>query len=80
MQQDSMRHQLCRFKDRQHAGRLLAQRLSAYAGRPDGLVVALSRGDVPVGFSFAKDRHLPLDVMEVRQAWRDQFHLLKGSG
>jgi predicted phosphoribosyltransferase len=32
------------FRDRREAGRMLAKRLSIYAGRTDLLVLALSRG------------------------------------
>jgi putative phosphoribosyl transferase len=56
-----------RFKDRSHAGKLLAQRLSAYAQRPDVLVLALPRGGVPVGFAVAQALGVELDVMLVRK-------------
>jgi putative phosphoribosyl transferase len=56
-----------RFKDRTQAGELLAKRLSAYARRPDVLVLALPRGGVPVGFAVAKALQVPLDVMVVRK-------------
>jgi predicted phosphoribosyltransferase len=56
-----------RFNDRNHAGQLLAQQLSAYAGRPDVLVLALPRGGVPVGFAVAQALGVELDVMLVRK-------------
>ncbi len=56
-----------RFKDRSHAGKLLAQRLSAYAYKPDVLVLALPRGGVPVGFAVAQALGVELDVMLVRK-------------
>jgi predicted phosphoribosyltransferase len=56
-----------RFKDRAHAGKLLAQRLSAYAHKPDVLVLALPRGGVPVGFAVAQALGVELDVMLVRK-------------
>lgn len=56
-----------RFKDRSHAGKLLGQRLSAYAYRPDVLVLALPRGGVPVGFAVAQALGVELDVMLVRK-------------
>jgi putative phosphoribosyl transferase len=56
-----------RFKDRMHAGQLLAKRLEAYARRPDAIVLALPRGGVPVGYAVAKALELPLDVMLVRK-------------
>lgn len=56
-----------RFKDRAHAGKLLAERLSDYAGRPDVLVLALPRGGVPVGFAVAQELGVEFDVMLVRK-------------
>jgi predicted phosphoribosyltransferase len=56
-----------RFKDRNDAGRQLAQQLSAYAGKPDVLVLALPRGGVPVGFAIAQALGVELDVMLVRK-------------
>jgi predicted phosphoribosyltransferase len=56
-----------RFDDRTDAGRQLAERLAAYAGRPDVLVLALPRGGVPVGFEVATRIGAPLDVFVVRK-------------
>lgn len=55
------------FRDRRHAGRVLAQALAAYANRADVLVLALPRGGVPVGFEVAEALHAPLDVLVVRK-------------
>lgn len=55
------------FKDRSEAGRLLATRLSAYANRPDVMVLALPRGGVPVAFEVAQALNAPLDVFVVRK-------------
>jgi predicted phosphoribosyltransferase len=55
------------FRDRTEAGRQLASRLSAYADRPDVVVLALPRGGVPVGFEVARALHAPLDVFLVRK-------------
>jgi putative phosphoribosyl transferase len=55
------------FRDRADAGRQLAEKLAAYAGRPDVLVLALPRGGVPVGFEVARMLHAPLDVFVVRK-------------
>ena len=56
-----------RFRDRATAGRLLAERLAAYADRPEVLILALPRGGVPVAFEVAKALHAPLDVVIVRK-------------
>ncbi len=55
------------FRDRSEAGQLLAQELSAYAGREDVIVLALPRGGVPVAFEVARAIHAPLDVFVVRK-------------
>ena len=56
-----------KFKDRIEAGRLLAEKLGAYAGRPDVTVLALPRGGVPVAFEVARSIGAPLDVFTVRK-------------
>jgi predicted phosphoribosyltransferase len=55
------------FRDRTHAGRELADRLDAYRGRDDVIVLALPRGGVPVGFEIARRLRVPLDVFVVRK-------------
>jgi predicted phosphoribosyltransferase len=55
------------FRDRYEAGRLLAEQLTAYAGRPDVLVLALPRGGVPVAYEVARALGAPLDVFAVRK-------------
>lgn len=55
------------FKDRHDAGRFLATKLTAYADRPDVIVLALPRGGVPVGYEVARALHAPLDVFLVRK-------------
>jgi len=56
-----------RFRNRTEAGRRLAEKLAAYAGRPDILVLALPRGGVPVGYEVARALGAPLDVFVVRK-------------
>ena len=55
------------FRDRTEAGRLLAEKLTAYAGRTDVLVVGLPRGGVPVAFEVARKLRVPLDIFLVRK-------------
>jgi putative phosphoribosyl transferase len=55
------------FKNRTEAGQLLAEKLNAYANRPDVLVVALPRGGVPVAYEVARALNAPLDVFLVRK-------------
>jgi predicted phosphoribosyltransferase len=56
-----------RYVDRRSAGRRLARLLANYAGRRDVVVLALSRGGVPVGFEVARELGAPLDVLVVRK-------------
>jgi len=56
-----------RFRDRAEAGRLLADRLTPYAGRADVLILALPRGGVPVAFEVARKLRAPLDILVVRK-------------
>lgn len=64
------------FADRRDAGRVLAQRLSKYAGRSDVIVLALPRGGVPVGYEVATLLGAPLDVLIVRKIgapWNEEL-------
>jgi putative phosphoribosyl transferase len=56
-----------RFTDRRHAGRILAQKLSAYTGQTDVIVLALPRGGVPVAYEVALALNAPLDIFLVRK-------------
>lgn len=56
-----------RFRDRRHAGRVLAGLLDAYRGSPQLVVLALPRGGVPVAFEVAQALEAPLDVCVVRK-------------
>jgi putative phosphoribosyl transferase len=55
------------FRDRSEAGRVLAGHLTAYARRPDSIVLALPRGGVPVAYEVAQALDAPLDVFLVRK-------------
>jgi len=55
------------FRDRREAGQLLATKLTAYANRPDVLVLALPRGGVPVAYEVARALGAPLDIFLVRK-------------
>lgn len=55
------------YRDRREAGRYLAGQLTAYAGRPEVVVLALPRGGVPVAYEVARALHAPLDVFLVRK-------------
>jgi putative phosphoribosyl transferase len=55
------------FGDRAEAGRLLAQKLEPYRDDPSGLILALPRGGVAVGYELSVALHLPLDVVIARK-------------
>jgi putative phosphoribosyl transferase len=55
------------FRDRRHAGRVLARELAAYRGREGVLVLGLARGGVPVAWEVARALSAQLDVFLVRK-------------
>lgn len=55
------------LRDREEAGRLLAAKLDAYRHAPNGLILALPRGGVVVGYVMSATLHLPLDVFLTRK-------------
>jgi predicted phosphoribosyltransferase len=55
------------FTDGRAAGRALAEKLGAYAGREDVVVLALARGGVGVGLEVSKRLGLPLDLVLIRR-------------
>jgi predicted phosphoribosyltransferase len=54
------------YRDRRHAGTVLAGRLAAYRDRA-AVVLALPRGGVPVAWEVARALDAPLDIMPVRK-------------
>jgi predicted phosphoribosyltransferase len=55
------------FKDRQDAGKKLAEALKKYKNASETIILALPRGGVVVGFEIAKALNLPLDIMVSRK-------------
>ncbi|MEV2237808.1 phosphoribosyltransferase [Micromonospora sp. NPDC049891] len=55
------------YRDRNEAGRVLADRLTALIGEPDVVVLGLVRGGVPVAQVVAERLGAPLDVLVVRK-------------
>ena len=55
------------YRDRRHAGTVLASALAKYAHRDDVVVLGLPRGGIPVAFEVAKALGAPLDVFVVRK-------------
>jgi putative phosphoribosyl transferase len=55
------------FKNREEAGRQLVAELVQYRDDPRGLILALPRGGVVVGYQLSLALHLPLDVFITRK-------------
>lgn len=62
-----MKEVILPFHDRSQAGRVLAEKLAHYSGRPGLLVLALPRGGLPVGREVARALQAPLDIVVVRK-------------
>jgi len=58
---------LISFRNRQHAGQLLARELVVYQHRDDVIVLGLPRGGVPVAYEVALALDVPLEVFVVRK-------------
>jgi putative phosphoribosyl transferase len=50
------------YADRIEAGLILAERLKKYAGET-GIIMAVPRGGVPLGYIIARELHLPLELL-----------------
>lgn len=55
------------FRNREEAGRILADELSQYRNDPTALILALPRGGVAVGYQLSLALHVPLDVFITRK-------------
>jgi putative phosphoribosyl transferase len=55
------------FRNREEAGRILADKLSRYRNDPTVLILALPRGGVAVGYQLSLALHVPLDVFITRK-------------
>lgn len=55
------------FRDRQEAGKRLAEKIKAETAPLDPIVLALPRGGVPVAFEVAQALQAPLDIFLVRK-------------
>ena len=55
------------FRDREHAGKLLAEKLREYNDKRKVMILALPAGGVPVAYEVAKELEVPMNVMVVRK-------------
>lgn len=55
------------FKNRQHAGELLAEKLTSYKNRADTIAAGLPRGGVATAWAIAKTLNLPICVIPVKK-------------
>ena len=55
------------FRNREEAGRMLADKLSQYRNDRTALILALPRGGVAVGYQLSLALHVPLDVFITRK-------------
>ncbi len=62
----SLRNKTRIFKDREHAGQLLAEKLDNYTTK-DTVLLAIPAGGVPVGFVIAKAFRIPLNLIILRK-------------
>lgn len=66
MDNPALRNRTYVFKDRIHAGALLADELQRHVARAD-LLLALPAGGVPVGYTAAERLKIPFDIAIVRK-------------
>src|SRR3990170_1014889 len=55
------------FRDREEAGRFLAEAMKDLKGKENTLILAIPRGGVIIGKTIAKELQLPLDIIVTRK-------------
>ena len=64
---DSLRERLHVFRDRYHAGKLLADMLKKHISLEDSVLLAIPAGGIPVGYEISRRLNLPMDLVIVRK-------------
>ena len=64
---DSLRERLHVFRDRYHAGKLLADMLKKHISLEDSVLLAIPAGGIPVGYEISRTLDLPMDLIIVRK-------------
>jgi len=67
VEEPRFRNRMYVFRDRFHAGELLAEKLKEYSGRGDAYVLAIPAGGVQIAFPFVKRLRLPMDLAVTRK-------------
>jgi predicted phosphoribosyltransferase len=67
IEEPNFRERMLVFRDREHAGRLLAEKLRKYNDNKKVIILALPAGGVPVGYEVAKSLGISMDVAVVRK-------------
>ncbi len=67
VEEPSYRERTFVFRDRFHAGKILAEKLREYGGNRKAIVLAVPAGGVPVGYVVARELAVPMDVVVVRK-------------
>jgi len=66
-EEPSLRGRVYVFRDRSHAGELLAEKLKNYGSREDALVLAIPAGGVQVAFPFVRQLKISMDLAITRK-------------
>jgi len=64
---DHLKERLHVFKDRFHAGELLAEMLKRHLSLEDAILLAIPAGGVPVGYEISCRLNIPMDIVIVRK-------------
>ncbi|MEM2260622.1 MAG: phosphoribosyltransferase family protein, partial [Candidatus Methanomethylicia archaeon] len=67
IEETKFKNKIMVFKDRLHAGELLAEKLKEYKDNKDAYIFAIPAGGVQVGAIIAKKLNLPLDLAITRK-------------
>jgi predicted phosphoribosyltransferase len=68
IEDNTLRNKTHVFRDREHAGQLLAEKLESYTTKDKDIVLlAIPAGGVPVGYVIAKAFHIPLSLIILRK-------------
>ena len=67
IEEPAFRERTLVFRDREHAGKLLAEKLQEYNDKRKVVILALPAGGVPVAYEVAKELEVPMNVMVVRK-------------